>query len=548
MSASSKKKLRREQEAAKMTERQLSEQKEAKKLKLYTNIFIAALVLIIVVAAWFAVSQIISTTGLREKNTVAVKIGDTELTNAELNYYFIDAINEFNSYYGSYASMFGLDATKPLNQQVTNAETGATWADDFLTTAKANAQSTLALIAEAEANGFTLTEEELASIDTTFDSLEGYAMMYGYPDAETYLQAIYGYGATVESYRQYTLDSALASAYYNAYAESLTYDQAALRAADDEDPNAYSRFNYNSYYLNVNLFLEGGTTDENGTTTYSDEERAAAVAAAKEVADSLIVDEIVTVEDLDAAISALEINAEAETPVTSTVYEDVEYTSIASAIMDWVADDSRVSGDKAVIANEATTTNEDGTEETTINGYYVVLFNNENDNMLPLVNVRHILVSFEGGTTDPSTGATTYSEAEKMVAQAKANDLYNQWQGGKAIEETFASMANEHSTDPGSNTNGGLYEDVFPGQMVPAFNDWCFDETRKPGDTGIVETDYGYHIMYYVGTSDTMYRDYLIGNKLRSDDTAAWYNALVEATVVTEVNTKYISKDLVLAA
>ena len=39
MSASSKKKLRKEQAAAQMTEKQLAEQKEAKKLKLYTNTF-----------------------------------------------------------------------------------------------------------------------------------------------------------------------------------------------------------------------------------------------------------------------------------------------------------------------------------------------------------------------------------------------------------------------------------------------------------------------------------------------------------------------------
>ena len=38
--------------------------------------------------------------------------------------------------------------------------------------------------------------------------------------------------------------------------------------------------------------------------------------------------------------------------------------------------------------------------------------------------------------------------------------------------------------------------------MTTEFNDWCFDPSRQPGDTGIVETDYGYHIMYYVGTDD----------------------------------------------
>ena len=547
MSASSKKKLRREQEAAKMTERQLTEQKEAKKLKAYTTTFVVILVLIVAVAAFFAGKQFVRNSGLLEKNTAALTVGDTELSNAELNYYYIDAVNEFYSYYGSYASMFGLDIYTPLDQQVTNEETGATWADDFLTTAKTNAQSTIALAEAAEANGFTLSEAEIESINAGIEDLESYAMMYGYGNAKTYLKAIYGYGASVETYREYAMLKALASAYYNSYAEGLSYDDAAIRAADDEDPDAYSRFNYNAYYININHFLEGGTTDENGTTTYSDDEKAAAAAAAKVVAESLIGEEIVTVEDLDNAISALEINAESETPVTSTAYEDVEYTSISSAIMEWVADDARVQGDKAVLANEATTTNEDGTETTTINGYYVVLFDHVEDNSFALANVRHILVSFEGGVYDSNTGTTTYSEGEKLIAQTKATDLLNQWQGGKATEETFAAMAAEHSTDPGSKENGGLYENVYPGQMVTNFNDWCFDEARKPGDTGIVETEYGYHIMFFVGDSETTYRDYLISNKLRSDDTNTWYNALVESTVVTELNTKYISRGLVLA-
>ena len=41
--------------------------------------------------------------------------------------------------------------------------------------------------------------------------------------------------------------------------------------------------------------------------------------------------------------------------------------------------------------------------------------------------------------------------------------------------------------------------------MVQTFNDWCFDESRQPGDSGIVETDYGYHIMYFSGRCEHAY-------------------------------------------
>jgi len=33
--------------------------------------------------------------------------------------------------------------------------------------------------------------------------------------------------------------------------------------------------------------------------------------------------------------------------------------------------------------------------------------------------------------------------------------------------------------------------------MVEEFEAWCFDESRMPGDHGLVKTRYGYHIMFF---------------------------------------------------
>ena len=43
------------------------------------------------------------------------------------------------------------------------------------------------------------------------------------------------------------------------------------------------------------------------------------------------------------------------------------------------------------------------------------------------------------------------------------------------------------------------------GQMVPPFEEWCFDASRQHGDYGIVKTTYGYHIMYFVGSDLVWY-------------------------------------------
>ena len=34
--------------------------------------------------------------------------------------------------------------------------------------------------------------------------------------------------------------------------------------------------------------------------------------------------------------------------------------------------------------------------------------------------------------------------------------------------------------------------------MVKNFEDWCFDSSRSVGDTGIIETEYGYYVMYFI--------------------------------------------------
>lgn len=120
------------------------------------------------------------------------------------------------------------------------------------------------------------------------------------------------------------------------------------------------------------------------------------------------------------------------------------------------------------------------------------------------VNVRHILIAPEGGTTDES-GNTTYSDAEWEACEKKAQDVLDTWLAGAKTEDSFADLAGQYSTDPGSNTNGGLYEYVGEGDMVTEFNDWCFDQTRQPGDYGLVKTRYGYHVMYFCESMPVWY-------------------------------------------
>lgn len=545
MSASNKKKLRKEQGAEKLTEKQLAAQKEAKTTRLYTIAFVAVLVVLIVIAVYVGVTQTVKNTGYYEKRTTAVQIGDHTLSNAELNYYYIDSVNNFYSSYGSYAAMFGLDTTKPLDEQIVDEETGRTWADDFLDTAKESAKNVYALADAAEAAGFVLPEDKQEEIESSLSSIDLYAQVYGYKDGDAYLKAMYGSGASKEGYKAYATRSALADAYYTYYSDSLTYTDDQIREKDNEDLKVYSSYSYNSYYLSVSKFLTGGTTDENGNTTYSDEETAAAEAALRAAAESLTAEDITSTEVLDNAIATLSVN-EGEENAASTDSNNIRYGSINSLYQQWVADSSRKAGDKQVF--ESTTTDENGNES--LSGCYVVFFEGSTDNKFPMANVRHILVTPEHAADeaeDAHADGESYSAEELAAAKQEAEELYAQWQSGEATEESFAELANEKSDD-GDGTTGGLYTNVTPGQMVQAFNDWCFDASRTSGDTGIVQTEYGYHIMYFVGNSDITYRDYLIQSDLRSADVQKWQEDLMAAVTMTDGDTKYIRTNLVLGS
>ena len=545
MSASHKKQLRKEQNAAQMTEKQMAEQKEAKKLRLYSIIFTAAIALMICVVIFTTVTN----SGIIERNTTAVTVDGTKISAVELNYYYIDSINNFLNQWGDYISLSGLDSTKALNEQMYGEET--TWADYFVESATNSIHSVYSIYNKAIAEGYTLSEEDSNAIENTISTMELYGTLYyGYPDLGSYLVGMYGNGANEKTYRAYAEVQYIASAYANDYYETLNYTDEDIAAVLAEEPKAYNFYSYNYYYLSADKFLEGGVENEDGTKTYSDEEKAAALVACEEAANSLIAENVTDLVLLDKAIGQLDINAEVENAASIAV-NNRQYTQLSSVLQDWVTDDARVEGDLAVVPYETETANEDGTTTTTLNGYYVVYFKGMDDNTAKMNNVRHILVAFQGGTTGEN-GTITYSDEEKAAAKAEAEEILASYLAGEQTEEAFTELTHEHTDDvdsTGHPNNDGLYENIVPSSSyVENFLNWAIDDARTPGETGIVETEYGYHVMYFVGDSEQSYRDAMITSELRNDDLTNWENSLIEGSTMNVQNTNKVKMDLKLSS
>jgi hypothetical protein len=102
------------------------------------------------------------------------------------------------------------------------------------------------------------------------------------------------------------------------------------------------------------------------------------------------------------------------------------------------------------------------------------------------------------------------------------DDIVAQWEASDMTEDTFSEMAEELSEDTGSASDGGLLEDVYKGEMLDTFNDWCFADGRAVGDYGVVETSYGCHLIYFSGFGEEYWKT-LADDSKRSDDYSAWY-------------------------
>jgi parvulin-like peptidyl-prolyl isomerase len=239
------------------------------------------------------------------------------------------------------------------------------------------------------------------------------------------------------------------------------------------------------------------------------------MAAAKEIAEEM----------LAAVNNGADMKSLADTNDKAQYAETNVGTYYGTTLTEWIYDDARKTGDTALL--------ESGTS------FYVTRFLDRYLNESNTIDVRHILIPVESGTLSAEDEGYE-AEHEQLLAdcKAKAEELLNQWKAGEATEESFAALANEHSDDSNSNTTGGLYSAVPQGKMVPEFNDWCFDTARKSGDTGVVYGTNGayegYHILYFVGENDALWK-LTAESTLRNQDLTEWISAFGTDAVIEPI-------------
>lgn len=553
MSGSSKKKLRKESNAAAMTEKQQKQAKDAKKLQVYTRTFIIVMAVIVALMVGIVVRQPVSDALYR--NAHALTIGDHEITAIELNYFYTDAIlkhyKQYSDKYGDYAMTYamlmeGIDFTKPMDEQVRDATTQQTWAEAFLTSAIQTAKETYAIYDKAMSDkDFKNDVQETTYLANIESYLDMYAYYAGFSSVESYLRDSYGDGANLETYKAYCIVTETASAYKAEMRDGIEYLDEQYRAFEKGKETDYSRFSFATFVIHVDTYLEGGTTstDENGktVTTYSEEEKKAALEAAKADVQVLLDNEILNgVKSFDLAIGRLDKYKDNKTAKATEKSNVFGSTITDKDLMAWLTSEDRTANEMGSIEIFTTSKDADGKEVKTVTGYTVVLFLNRDDGLQKLQNVRHILFKIDG-MEDFETGEIISDEEDRQVAKKAAERVLGLWEATEEkTGEAFGELAKTHSED-GSASSGGIIADIFPGQTAKEFNDWCFDEKRQKGDVELIETEFGFHIMYYIGESDITYRDSLLKEEMLDKDIAEWTAAMANKISLIKHNLDYVN-------
>lgn len=475
MSASKEKKRRQTQPTGQ------SSAPKKKSVSAGTVIAVIGVVVLLLLAIFFAFFN----TGFLERNITAVTVGNYKVPTAIYNYF-----------YGTISNNMGVASlgTDPATI-VTDETTGETLADYLREETNKLIAQTYGVYAKAQADGFVLPESNRVNLDALPDALNTQAASSNLSGASALLTAQFGKGSDLKTYMQYAEISETVAAYTAAYATSLTYTDEEISTYYTENRADLDTVSYYSYLCAV----DSAETDAEGNAVVD-------MDASKALAESIAT---AGQGDLDVFQGKVAEQSTEETVASATLNSDKVAASVPTDLSAWLFDASRQAGDTAVAANGE-------------NGYYVAYFvDNSAKYDTDMANVRHLLIR-----------AASTEEADVAEAHQKAADLLAQYEAGEKTEDAFASLAKANSQDTGSAADGGLIENIYPGAMVEPFNDWVLDPARQPGDTGLVDSTYGTHAIYYVSNAGN-YAQYRVVNAMRSDAANAWTEELAAAMTVT---------------
>ncbi len=331
----------------KMEARKVQKEKEKKQEKL-TKVITIAIVAALVILIGGSVGYSIGRKSLAI-NGAYIEVGEYKVSQLEYDYYYQSTVNSYMMTYGSILPYMGLDTSIPYDQQMYTEE--MTWKDMFDQMTAEQIKQTKAMLDDAKKNGFTYDAQ--AEYDSFLEGVTSAAESAGTSLSDYYKQA-FGTYATKNNIESFVKDGIVAGAYYDQLLKDNAPKAEEIKTYYDEHVLDYDKVDYRSFIFTTGLDSEASEEDVKKAMEDNKAKADAMLKAYQEGGDF----EALCVEN-----ATQEQKESYEDPETEYSLSEGRYRSGLTTVMaDWLYDDARVEGDKAVL------------EDTENDRYYVVEF------------------------------------------------------------------------------------------------------------------------------------------------------------------------------
>ena len=420
---------------------------------------------------------------------VALTVGETDVSIGMYNYYY----NAVSNNYISYAQQGGidLDPSVDFSQQKTTDDDGneVTWAQMFENETIERIQYITAYYQDAVENGVTLTKTQKESIKSNLQSIKDSAKE-SEQSIDAYISETYGEYCGYATLEKLMNQSYIANNYYNQYLIKNKVDEKEINAYFEEHKDEYTNISF--AYLPVMI-----STEDKDAKAKAEKDVKKYVSQIKNIKDLKKLIPKACKDLIDSAVEAG--NFETADDCAEEIAKSVETsitkgdTSFTQEGVNWLFDEKTEVNDCKYFYDET-------------NSMFFILLKTGEPKVADdeVYSVRHILIMPKNEEAEEGEEAKEPTKAQWAEAEKKAKKILAEYNKGDKTEYSFALLAEKYSEDTESTSNGssglygGLYEGTTLGQMVKSFEKWSTDKSRKYGDTGIVKSEYGYHIMFFV--------------------------------------------------
>lgn len=469
---------------------------------------IAIVVVLLLVAAVWAIARF----GILQKSLTAITITNSELPGSSMSMSPADMNVEFGNM--TMQVQLGYAFTDEVQDVLgrPSSDPERTVRDDLIDLSVEQIKSTYAMVlAMNNDDSFVISAERQAELDETIDSFEK-ELARGAQDqgvgVGVLLGSYFGPGVSSGHYMKFVRQSMLLQDYNQYLADTTEVTAAELEEYKEENAADLKIYDYSYYMFNL-----PEADDEEELT---DAQYEAAMLELAEKANAAL--ELYRSGEMSFAEAMAEY--EADESIRENILENPEAGNLtlqgdrlSPTYKEWLTDEERQAGDTTVVESASSA--------------IALVFHGADFEDYNVYNVRHILLDSSALSMEEGSQAT-----EDELVEALAAEILAEFEAGPRTEEAFAELVREYSSDMGSIESGGLYEDVPYGMMVASFQDWSLDQARKPGDTGIVKSTHGYHIMYFVGLGENKSINQRVTMLAKTDKINDWSQSLIDGAVI----------------